>query len=81
MTTLDIKTGLHKLIDSIDDEAQLNKAYKLIETLSTVNVEGAIWSKLSENEQQELLKIEKESHLPDNLIDHEEMMKRHKKWL
>jgi uncharacterized protein YerC len=81
MTTIEIKTSLHKLIDSIDNETQLKEAYQLIETLSTVNEEGALWSKLSEKEQQELLEIEKESHLPGNLIDHEEMKKRHKKWL
>jgi hypothetical protein len=81
MTTLEIKNGLHKLIDSIDDEAQLNKAYQLIETISTVNEEGALWAKLTPDEQEELLDIEKESRNPENLIDHKEIMKKHKKWL
>lgn len=81
MTTLEIKNGLHKLIDNIEDEAQLKKAYRLIESLSTINEEGALWSKLSNEEQQELLEIEKKSHLPDNLIDHKEMLKKHQKWL
>jgi len=81
MTTIEIKTSLHKLIDSIDDETQLTKAYQLIETISTVNEDGALWAKLTTEEQEELLDIEKESHNPGNLIDHEEMMKKHKKWL
>jgi hypothetical protein len=81
MSTIEIKTNLHKLIDSIDDETQLTKAYQLIETISTANEEGTLWSKLSKQEQNELLEIEKESHDPENLIEHEEVMKRHKKWL
>jgi len=81
MTTTDIKSNLHKLIDKMIDEVQLNKAYQLIETISTVNEEGALWAKLTNEEQEELLVIEKESRNPENLIDHEEMMKKHKKWL
>jgi hypothetical protein len=46
-----------------------------------VNEDGALWSKLSEKEKEELLEIEKGSHDSGNLIDHEEMKKRHKKWL
>lgn len=30
MTSLSIKTSLHQLINSIDDEAQLSKAYQVI---------------------------------------------------
>jgi hypothetical protein len=81
MTTIEIKTSLHKLIDSIDDETQLTKAYQLIETISTVNEDGALWAKLTSKEQEELLDIEKESRNPGNLIDHEEMMKKYRRWL
>jgi hypothetical protein len=81
MTPLNIKTSLHQLIDSIDDEAQLNKAYQVIETLSILNEEGALWAKLSPEQQKELLEVEEESHNPESLTAHEEMMKRHKKWL
>jgi hypothetical protein len=75
-TTLDAKIGLHKLIDSINDEIQLNRDYQLIKPLSTVKENGALLSKLLE-----LLEIEKESHLPNNLIGYEEIMKSHKKRL
>lgn len=81
MTNAEIKTSLHQLIDSIDDESQLAKAYRLIETLSTVNEDGALWSGLSPKEQKELMDIEKESHDTDSLISHEEMKLKHKKWL
>lgn len=37
MTKTEIKSGLYKLIDNIDDEVQLAKAFRLIETLATVN--------------------------------------------
>lgn len=81
MDTPNIKSDLHKLIDNINDERKLKKAYTLIESLSVVNEEGVLWAGLTEKEKEELLEIEKESHDPDNLIDHEEMKKKHKKWL
>ncbi len=81
MTPISIKTSLHQLIDSIEDEVQLSKAYQVIETLSTVNEEGVLWAKLSTEQQEELLAAEQESHDPENLIDHEEMKNRHKRWL
>jgi hypothetical protein len=81
MTTSEIKTNLHRLIDSIEDGEKLNKAYQLIETISTVNEDGALWARLTPDEKQELLDIEKECHDPANLIDHEEVSKLHKRWL
>lgn len=81
MTTLEIKSNLHNLIDGIDNEAQLKKAYQILETISTVNEDGSLWSKLTSEEKEELLEIEKESHVPSNLIDHEKVMEKYKKWL
>jgi hypothetical protein len=81
MKTLEIKSNLHKLIDGIDNEAQLTKAYQILETITTVNEEGFLWSKLTPSEKDELLEIEKESHDPSNLIDHEVVMEKYKKWL
>jgi uncharacterized protein YerC len=81
MTAIEIKTSLHKLIDSFDNEKQLAKVYQILETMSTVNENGDLWARLTPGEQDELLEIEKECHDTSNLIDHEEAMKRHKKWL
>ena len=66
MDTPNIKSDLHKLIDNINDEGKLKKAYTLIESLSVVNDEGILWASLTEKEKEELLEIEKESHDPDN---------------
>jgi hypothetical protein len=81
MTTLEIKLNLHKLIDGIDNESQLKKAYQILETISTVNEEGVLWAKLTPEEKEELLEIEKECYDPSNLIGHKEVIKKHKKWL
>jgi hypothetical protein len=81
MTTLEIKSSLHKLIDSLDNDEQLKRAYQILETISMVNEDGSLWAKLTPNEQQELLDITKECNDPANLIDHEEVTKIHKKWL
>jgi len=81
MTTFEIKSSLHKLIDNLDNDEQLKRAYQVLETITTVNDDGVLWTKLTPNEQQELLDIEEECHDPANLINHEEVTKMHKKWL
>lgn len=43
--------------------------------------DGSLWARLSPEEQQELIMIEKESHSGDNLIPHSQMINKHKKWL
>lgn len=80
MSTLELKTNLHRLIDSINNESLLVNLYSLLDSLPH-NREGGLWSRLSIEEQDELLLIEKESHEPENLIPHSEMIKKHSKWL
>lgn len=81
MSTIEIKSNLHKLIDQINDESQLNKAYEILENISAVSEEGVLWSNLNKKDQEELLKIEKECHDPSNLIEHETVINKFKKWL
>jgi hypothetical protein len=42
---------------------------------------GQLWSRLTIEEQEELLLSEIESDNPDNLIAHSEIQKKHSKWL
>jgi hypothetical protein len=80
MTTIELKSNFHKLIDNINNDDILSKFYDI---LSRVNdfPEGTLWKRLSSAEQEELISIEKESHDPQNLIPHSDMIKKHKKWL
>ncbi|MGF7141285.1 hypothetical protein [Roseimarinus sediminis] len=80
MNTIDIKQSFHHLIDSIDNENLLISFYDLIKKRSIAK-EGQLWNNLSEQEQQELLLSFEESKNPENLINHDDMKLKHKKWL
>ncbi len=80
MNTIEIKQNFHLLIDSIDNEKLLINFYDLIKKKSSTK-EGQLWNKLTYQEQEELLLSLEESKNPENLINYEEMKKKHKKWL
>jgi hypothetical protein len=80
MNALEIKTNFHQLIDQINNEKLLIKLYRIMEQASST-VDGQLWSRLTEEEQIELLKIESEVHSDNNLIPNEQMQTKHKKWL
>jgi hypothetical protein len=80
MNTIELKQNFHHLIDSIDNEKLLFNFYDLIKKRSSAR-EGHMWDKLTKQEQEELLLSLAESKNPENLISHEEMKKKHKKWL
>jgi hypothetical protein len=80
MTTIELRANFHKLIDNINDENILSKFYDLL-SRTNESKEGKLWARLSKEEQEELLIIEKESHDPQNLLPHVEMRKKHGKWL
>jgi len=80
MTTIELKSNLHKLIDNINNDSVLSKFYEILERANQTK-EGSLWGRLSAEEQQELLAIEKESHFSENLITHSQMIKKHQKWL
>ena len=80
MNTTEIKKSFHLLIDSIDNESLLIKFYDIIKKRSSVK-EGQLWEKLTNKDKEELLLALEESEDPENLISHEEMKKKHQKWL
>ncbi len=59
MNALEIKTNFHHLIDRINNEHLLIKLYHIMEQASSSD-DGQLWSKLTQEEQIELLKIERE---------------------
>ena len=80
MTTIELKNNFHHLIDSIDNEYLLLRFYDLMKS-RTISKEGKLWSRLTKEEQEELLIAFEESEQEENLLSHDEMMKKHKKWL
>ena len=80
MNTIELKQNFHHLIDSIDNEKLLINFYDLIKKRSSAK-EVQLWNRLTTHEQEELLLSLEESENPENLIDHEEMKMKHKKWL
>ncbi|MCX6233109.1 MAG: hypothetical protein NT175_00070 [Bacteroidetes bacterium] len=80
MTTIELKNNFHHLIDSIDNEQFLMKFYDLMKS-RTASKEGHLWSRLTKEEQEELLSAFNESERDENLISHAEIVKKHKKWL
>lgn len=76
----DIKSNFHRLIDDTDNERLLMKFYDLL-IKSKVQKEGELWNRLSEEQKNELLVAESESHYQKNLIDHETQKFKHQKWL
>jgi len=80
MTTIEIKSRFHNLIDNINDESILSKFYELLSRANDKK-EGFLWNRLSQEERDELTLIEKESSDSENLISNSEMQQKHKKWL
>jgi hypothetical protein len=80
MEATQLKINFHQLIDSIDNERILSKFYGLM-SKSRESTDGKLWSRLTSEEQAELLLSDIESDNPDNLISHNVIQKKHNKWL
>ena len=80
MTTIELKSNFHHLIDTINDAGILSKFYDLLSNVKD-SKDGLLWNRLSMEEQNELMQIEKDSHQLSNLISNAEMINKHKKWL
>ncbi len=80
MNTIELKKNFHNLIDSIDNVNLLADFYDLLKKRLSGD-EGQLWKGLTKSEQKELFMAFEESENPDNLISHEDMRKKHEKWL
>jgi hypothetical protein len=80
MKQTDIRTSFHKLIDEIDNDNLLMKFYDLLNK-SSDQKEGELWNQLSDEQKNEILLAESESHYEKNLIDQDTQKEKHKKWL
>lgn len=80
MNAIEIKSNFHNLIDRINNDQLLVKLYHIMEQVSSA-ADGQLWSRLTEDEQVELLKIEREVQSDSELIPNEKMQTKHQKWL
>lgn len=76
MNAIELKKSFHLLIDSIDNENLLIKFYDIIKKKSSAN-DGRLWERTTNQEREELLLALEESEDPNNLINHDEMKKKH----
>lgn len=76
MTTIELKTNFHQLIDQIDDDTILSKFYMILERASQNHL-GQLWNRLSDIDQQELLQIDLDTDDETNSIPHSEIQKRY----
>jgi hypothetical protein len=80
MTTLQLKTNLHILIDKIENDKILSKFYTFLDQANK-SKDGLLWQNLSETEKTELIQIDRETDLEENLIDHSVILEKYKEWL
>ncbi len=82
MSTLEIKGGMYDMISKVNDEKLLQELYELISDIITENMSATdFWDELSEDQQKELEKAIEESYDDNNLIKHETVVRKYKKWL
>ena len=80
MNTLELKGSLLDLISKANDNTRLARLFEAYNEIFTTD-ETDWWDELPAEQQARLNQSIEESYDPKNLIDHEEMKKRHAKWL
>jgi hypothetical protein len=80
MNTLELKSKFHKLIDTIENEKILSSFYEILSSVSS-HADGSLLARLSPEEREEPIEIEKEIQLNENLISHSEIKEKHRRWL
>lgn len=82
MSTLEIKGGLYEMISKVNDEKLLMKLYELIADIVTQNLSDTdYWDELSDNQKEELENAIQESYDNKNLVEHEIVINKYKRWL
>ena len=68
MSTTEIRTNLHKIVDRIEDERLLRVIYDFLDRKEK-STEGQLWKTLTPEQQQEVLQAYEDSENDANLID------------
>jgi len=80
MNIIQIKNGLHSMIEQIDNPSVLEDYFLEMKKIVDSGKEG-VWHTLSEEQQEEVLMAWSESENPENLIDNDKIFEKYQKWL
>ena len=72
MTTLELKSSLHKVIDRIQDEELLQAIYDFLKTRENSKT-GQLWESLTKDQKKELLASYEESENDNSLISNDDV--------
>ena len=70
MSTVDLKSSIHKIIDGIQSEQLLQAIHDFLKVRES-NKPGQLWDSLTEEQKQEVLLAYEESEDDNNLIERE----------
>ena len=74
MTTIELKSRIHKTVDAIHNDQLLQTIYDFLKSNENSQT-GELWKSLSEEQKNEVLLAFDESENEDNLIDGDELFK------
>lgn len=74
MSTVELKSSIHKIVDEIQNEHLLQAIYNLLKS-GTQNNSGKLWDSLTEDQKQEVLLAFEESEDENNLLDRDQVFK------
>ena len=74
MSTIELKTNLHKIVDRNEDERILRAIYNFLEVRQN-SVEGQMWKSLTEEQKKEVLLAYEESENDANLVEDKDIWK------
>ena len=77
MSTIELRSNLHELINNIENPKLLESLYHLLSQRQKAQA-GSLWENLTENQENEVMEAYKESDDPENLIEHTEILRRFK---
>lgn len=77
MSTIELKSNLHKIVDKIDNEQLLRTIYDFLK-LSEGSQEGQIWKSLTEEQKKEVYLSFQESEEDKNLVSWDDVLKKAK---
>ena len=75
MSTADLKSSIHKIIDGIQSEQLLQAIYDFLKVRES-NKPGQLWDSLTEEQKQEVLLAYEESEDDNNLIERDKFFEK-----
>ncbi|MEQ6168847.1 MULTISPECIES: hypothetical protein [unclassified Ekhidna] len=77
MSTVELKSNLHQLIDDIQNTKLLESLHDLLSERKNAKA-GTLWNSLTESQRKEVLDACEESESPENLTVHSEILRKYK---